>query len=224
MGQLKLQFGEDYLKRPWNVIQLKNGNYTVSDPTDMDVKIFTSQGKFVKTFDFCKNLQEPYGLALNSNGDILAADKGANCIYIQDSDGFTSGIIKSYNNRPIGAWPQYICSTKDDNIIISDYANHCIQCFDKQGNCKFKHGSLGIGKDQLMCPKGVCVDRLGNILVADNANDRIRLLTHNGVAVVDLVSSREGLEGPEAVAINAEEQLVITEGQTGEIKIFSYLA
>ena len=223
LGQLRLEFGEKHLKKPWNVVVLSNGNIVVSDPGAPDVKMFTYTGKYIKSFDYANNLQEPYGLALSGHGEILVADKGANCIYVHNSDGFLVNCVKPSGGATI-QWPQYIAVDARDNIVVSDYVGHSIVCLMRTGQRVFEYGGQGVGEGQLMCPEGVCVDSYGNILVADTANERVQLLSSDGQFQRVLVGSRQGLETPEAVCLDNEEYLLVTDGRSGEVKTYNYLS
>lgn len=224
LGQLKLEFGNKHLKKPWNAVVLPNGNIIVSDPGTPDVKVFDKKGEYLKSFDYANTLQEPYGLALSQQGEILVADKGANCIYVHSTDGFLLHCVKPTGGATIH-WPQYIAVDANDNIIVSDYISHSVVCLTRQGNRVFSYGGkAGVGDGQLMCPQGVCVDSYGNILVADSANERIQLLSADGQFQKVLVSSQQGLENPEAVCLDNEEYLLVTDGRSGEVKTYNYLS
>ena len=225
LGQLKLEFGNEHLKKPWNVVVLANGNIVVSDPGAPDVKIFNHEGVYIKSFDYANNLQEPYGLALSRRGEVLVADKGANCIYVYSADGFLADCVRPSGGATV-QWPQYIAVDARDNIVVSDYVGHAVVCVTRQGQRVFTYGGpqAGVGDGQLMCPEGVCIDSYGNILVADSANERVQLLSSDGRFQKVLVGSGHGLETPEAVCLDNEEYLLVTDGRSGEVKTYNYLS
>ena len=225
-GTLKKEIGQGHLKRPWNAVMTLKGEIAVSDPGTPDVKLFTAQGRYLKSLNFVTNFQDPYGLALTPSGDILVADKGANCIYIYNDEGFMMGSCKPHEEDTIVQWPQYVTCDLDRNILLTDYPNHMLYCL-SPGNGAVRYRSKGSGTEpgQFVCPQGVVVDQHGNVLVADNANDRIQMLLAGDAeqgAWVDAVNGDDGLEGPEAITINAEGQLVVTEGAKGFVKVFKY--
>ena len=219
MGQLKVEFGQDTLKRPWCATILADGNLAVTDPGDTAVKVFSRAGKFLKKFEF-SDLVEPYGITKSSTGDVLVADKGANGIYVFSQDGFLKGSLNS--EEPFAEWPQHVVADKDDNIIVTDYMTHKLKIFSPRGELQHEHGGMGTGTAQLMCPQGVCVDNHGHILVADNVNNRVKMLSPDGQFVRDLVTQKHGLDSPEAIAVDRDGNLVVTQGN-GEVKIFKYV-
>ncbi len=74
-----------------------------------------------------------------------------------------------------------------------------------------------------MLPQGVVVDRQGRILVADSYNSCIKLFSHQGEFLKDLVTREDGLTSACALTINSQQHLVVTDLDTQDIKIFSYL-
>ncbi len=78
-------------------------------------------------------------------------------------------------------------------------------------------------KTSRLDPRGVAVDRLGHVLVADGNARCVSLLSARGEFLQRLVTSREGLGIPAAISVDLRDQLVIADAATEEIKIFSYL-
>ena len=74
-----------------------------------------------------------------------------------------------------------------------------------------------------MEPRGIVVDKFGHVLVADGYRRCIILLSNRGEYIRQLITSKEGLETPSALAIDKDDQLVITDAESEEIKVFSYL-
>ena len=72
--------------------------------------------------------------------------------------------------------PQYVyCNKCNDDIIISDFYNHCIKVFDSTGNFKFTFGTNGTLPGQFNGPTGVLVDNFDNIICVDWGNSRIQV-------------------------------------------------
>ena len=206
-----------------NCIYIYNAEALLYFAGTPDVKLFSAQGRYVKSLNFVTNFQDPYGLGLTSNGDILVADKGANCIYIYNAEGFMQGSCKPPEEDAIIQWPQYVTADSNHNVLLTDYPNHRLFTLTPGGRVRYRSpGGAGTEPGQFVCPQGVAIDPLGNVLVADNANDRVQMLVQGKDEWIEVVSTEDGLEGPEAVAINADGNLVVTEGNTGLVKIFRY--
>ncbi|CAH1265712.1 TRIM2 [Branchiostoma lanceolatum] len=63
-----------------------------------------------------------------------------------------------------------------DQIIISDYHNHCLKIFDPSGRHLFTSGSRGSGTGQLEWPDSVIADSEDNIIVVDNTYDAVLIV------------------------------------------------
>ena len=70
-------------------------------------------------------------------------------------------------------------------------------------------------------PQGVCVDKIGNVFLADNANDRVQLLTSNGSFQRYVLIKDSGLERPCAIVVSNSNKLVIVQND-GMVKVYSY--
>ena len=71
--------------------------------------------------------------------------------------------------RIVGAgqllYPYHLFVDSDDNILVADKGNECIQVFHQNGN----HIKT-IGSGQISKPLGVCMDREGRIIVGEQDN------------------------------------------------------
>ncbi len=74
-----------------------------------------------------------------------------------------------------------------------------------------------------MSPQGIVVDRQGHILVADAHNACIKLFSQKGEFLRNLVTKDDGLISPGALALNSKNNLVVTDLDAQDIKVFSYL-
>ena len=65
-------------------------------------------------------------------------------------------------------------------VIVSEWGAHCVSVFSPSGEKILSFGKKGSGHGQFQHPRGVAVDGEGNILVMDNANNRIQKFTAEG--------------------------------------------
>ena len=101
--------------------------------------------------------------------------------------------------------------TKND-VIVSDYGNHCVKVFSINGRFRFKFGGIGKEIGKLIHPMGVCTDRYGNIFVADRDNHRVQMFDRTGKHVSCILENtfEDGKDiRPRDVAITAESLLVV---------------
>ena len=105
-------------------------------------------------------MQDPIGVGLLSNENIVVAEHHGNRLQIFYSQGNF--------RRVVGAGqvtnPEHLFVDSDDNILVADYGNNCIQVFNQNGN----HVKT-IGTGEKSCPVGVCMDREGRIVVSEGS-------------------------------------------------------
>ncbi len=111
--------------------------------------------------------QNPYGMAIDSSGNIIVADTGNNLIRTITPVGYVSTIAGgNLIAAGTGNCLQY-------NEITATYINSPLNsntCFDAAG-----------ATAQFKSPSGIVRDSSGNIFVADKDNNRIRMVTPSGV-------------------------------------------
>ena len=77
-------------------------------------------------------------------------------------------------------WPVQLILDSDENVYVSDEANHRISSFSSEGEFLGKWGEHGDGDGQVNGPSGLSFDLEGNILVVDTLNHRVQKFTRDG--------------------------------------------
>lgn len=140
----------------------------------------------------------PEGVALDNGGNVYVADSGNNTIRKITPAGIVStlagspGIIGSTDGTGTNALfnqPAGVAVDSLTNVYVADYGNHTIRKISPAAAVTTLAGSAGnFGSSngfgasaQFYQPEGVAVDSLGNIYVADTANNMIRKITAGSV-------------------------------------------
>jgi sugar lactone lactonase YvrE len=176
--------GPDTFVAPTWVVVAGNGDVFVSDghgqPRDgLNHRIvkFSKDGKFIKAWGKTGagpgELNDPHGLALDSQGRLFVADRGNKRVQIFDQEGKFLAAWKQFST------PENIYITKDDTLYVSDSNSSATN------NAPFKRGiRVGSAKDgtvQYFIPEesydpsqstssgpvGLGVDAKGDIYAAD---------------------------------------------------------
>ena len=78
---------------------------------------------------------------------------------------------------PFNGWFKTVSSiavSKDGKVFVTDFYNHRVQVFRKDGTFLFSIGELGTGPGQFTYPLGVDVAANGTVFVVDFGNNRIQ--------------------------------------------------
>ncbi len=147
-------------------------------------------------------LNNPLGVALDRNGNLLIADSGNQRIRRVNA---ATGVIATIagtgetgfngdggaaTNARVNS-PENVFADKDNNIFIADFGNHRIRKIAANGgtiSTVAGTGAIGFSGDgglataaNLSSPTDVAVDDAGNIYICAAGNNRIRKVTTDGV-------------------------------------------
>jgi len=181
-----------------------DGNFIVADSCNHCIRLVTPQGQVCTLAGIGKKgykdgngtdaqFNEPFGVAVERNGNILVSDKLNHCIRKITPEGQVSTLAgsgkKGYQdgegtvalfNEPCG-----LAVDEAGRVVLADRVNHSIRLITSQGQVSTlagtgKGGLLeGEGTEaQFNRPTGVAVDRDGNVIVADTDNHCIRCVAY----------------------------------------------
>jgi len=194
-------------------------------------------------------LQGISGIAVDNNGNLYIADSGNHRIRKVSPEGIITTVagngVSGFNGDNALAIQAQISLPGDvavdsfGNIFIADTGNHRIRKIDPNGiittiagtGISGYSGDEGPAKESsLSSPRGVAVDTLGNVYIADTYNDRIRRIDIGGVITTVAGNgisgfSGEGIQATEAslndpvdVAVDREGNLYIADTQNNRIR------
>ncbi len=168
------------------------------------------------------SFNQPFTLACDNKGDILVADRQNNRIRLIDSNGIVTTIAGNgsggYSGDGGPATDAAIYNITgifaDDfgNILIADKSNNRVRKVNPTGlistvagtGLPGGSGDGGPATDaQLSNPRGVCTDRFGRIYIADQANNRIRMVDTTGVISTIAGNGTAGFAGDGGAATAA---------------------
>jgi uncharacterized protein (TIGR03437 family) len=165
-------------------------------------------------------LNDPYGLAFDSGGNLFFGD-GARVRKISGADGTITtfagnGRVGTAGNEgpavsaPLGTVTGLTFDAQG-NLYIADASNHVIRRVDRQG---IIHAVAGAGRAGFSdgpaasalfnSPRGIALDTQGNLYVADFINNRIRKITPNGTVSTLAGNGTPGFLGENVLAGQAE--------------------
>ena len=142
------------------------------------LRITTSPEMRGKPVNIISGLDNPWGVVITKNEEILVAENGAHCITILNKEGKK---MKSFGTRGTkeGQFtsPHGVAISQDEPILVTD--NHRLQKLTFEGVCVKSVGSseTSNGPLQFDVPRGITIHpTTGQIFIADMNNHRIQVL------------------------------------------------
>ncbi len=158
-------------------------------------------------------LSGPGGIAIDDTGNIYVADFDNNRVRKINTSGIISTVAGTGVAGHTGDGSNAVFATLDQpeglaldlygSIYIAEYRNDCIRKIASTGVISTLSGSIsGYGGDggpataaKLYSPMGVCVDLGGNVYISDAFNNRIRVITQDGIINTVAGTGTGGLYG-----------------------------
>ncbi len=207
---------------PDGVAMDTSGNIYVGDSNNQLIRIITSGG-IVSTVagqagvtghangnGTSASFYYPYGVAVDSTGNVYVADTSNSLIRIIGSGAAVStltgqaGVTGSLNGPATAAlfsYPSGVAVDSSGNIYVADTDNHFIRKFLPGGDVTTLAGQAGVtgssngpgSASSFYYPNGVAVDSSGNVYVADTSNSLIREIAPDGT--VSTLAGQAGVTG-----------------------------
>jgi len=167
-------------------------------------------------------LYVPYGVWIDSAGNVLIADEGNNCIRKVTTTGVISTIAGNgmagfsgdgmmATNAQLNT-PRWVMTDFTGNILIADIDNERIRKINASGiiTTLAGIGSPGYSGDGIpataagMEPQALAVDSIGNVFMSDVYNARIRKIDIGGIVSTIAGNGLVGFSGDNCLATTAE--------------------
>jgi sugar lactone lactonase YvrE len=147
------------------------------------------------------SLNDPFGVAVDTSGNVYVADSGANQVLKIPAGGGTPTSIGSGLDFPTGL----AVDGNGDVFIANTFGNNIVEVPANGGS----QMTIGSG---LSSPLGVAVDASGDVFVADTDNNRVVEVLANGAGQVTLGS---GIFAPTGVAVDGSGDVFIAASANG---------
>jgi DNA-binding beta-propeller fold protein YncE len=164
-------------------------------------------------------------LAVDPHGNLFIGDKDGRIIRQIEPNGDDTTFART------GQMLDEIAVDKDGNVYGTKHRHSCIYKITFQGEATIFAGSMrekgykdGTGTEaRFKNPRGLAIDKDGNVFVADVRDSRIRKITPAGVVttVEAEPDSESKLEFPMYIAINNTGTIYISQGQDGDLEIIT---
>jgi len=169
--------------------------------------------------------ERPYGVAVDSSGNVYVAD----CVNSRIQKFSSTGTFLS----KWGSWgtgdgqfeyPYGVAVDSLGNVYVPDRNNNRIQKFNSDGTFLAKWGTPGSGDGQFNQPVDVAVDSSGNVYVADQNNNRIQKFSSTGTFLAKWGTQGTGngqFSVPLSVAVDSSGNVYVADQNNNRIQKFS---
>ena len=200
-----------------------NGNILVSENGNDRVQIFSEEGRYVGVFGWDRvldsQLSYPCGLSLDSDGSIIVADSRNKFIKMFSPDG---RFLRKVGGPGSFGFP-FHCVQCNECLIVSDFNEHCIKVFNREGDYRYQFGKRGEGNGEFKQPYSLSVSNSNDVLVCEKQNHRIQLfeLTGEFIGRFGTKGSNLGeLSNPSSAAVLSNGRIVVSDSGNNRIQMF----
>ena len=167
-------------------------------------------------------LERLYGIAVNTEGQIILTDNFGHCVYVFDKNG--NCLRKSRgegSNTGRFQYPYGISLLNDNEVLIANLGNSTIQRLNiHTGTVVKSFGKIGNEIGELENPVDVTVDDEGRVVVTEWGNNRIQVMSDEGQSIFTF-----GDKGPEKLCrptccIPYKNMFLVSDGENHCIKAF----
>jgi peptidylamidoglycolate lyase len=212
---------------PWNASTTNiapdgKGNVVVLVRGMPYFRMFTTDGKFVRSWGEAGSFVEPHSLIYDREGFMWTTDSNGHVVTKFDSTGKAlltlgkKGMAGDDTSQELFNRPNAVAIAANGDIYVSDgYVNSRVVHFNKDGKfIRIIGGKKGAEPGQLQLPHGVVIDSQGRIIVADSDNKRIAVFDKNGKFVENWPFLSRG-----GMIITADDTLYVSDVNAGSVTI-----
>ncbi len=201
----------------------------------------SSESDFVDGASATARFSAPFGVAIDALSNIIVADENNHRIRSISTNGIVTtiagsetGFVDGVGSTARFASPTGVAIDASGNIIVADRNNHSIRRITPGGTVSTIAGDGTLGfidgasaTARFYNPFGVAIDALGNIIVADRSNNRIRKITPDETVstiaggqsdFADGASAAARFSSPVGVAVDASGNIVVADRSNERIR------
>ena len=201
-----------------------NGKKTMGSPHD--IVVMPDIQKLGTPTNIVGELKEPVCIAINSQGQVVVAERGGHCITVLTLEGKK---IRSFGKRGAGRGefnkPRGVAIDRHDNIIVADTVNNRIQKFTSEGKFISSVGMAGSDPLQFKLPISVRFNpKNGKLYVCEEGNHRIQILEINLTfhSTFGTQGNKNGeFANPAGVAFDSSGNVYIADFSNHRVQVFT---
>ena len=123
-------------------------------------------------------------------------------------------------------FPTYLWLAPPSELLVTDTLNFRIQRFDADDGVLGAFGQAGDATGSLARPKGVAVDRHGNIYVMDGVLNALQIFDREGRLLLAIGEQGQGPGQfwlPSGIFVTADDLIFVADSYNRRVQVFRYL-
>lgn len=173
-----------------------------------------------------EGMKDPYGIAINSIGNLYVTDAGKGHVLVFDAQG---NLISTWDKQGSGDGEFKsmgfggLAIDSKDNVFVVDNGNFRIQKFDKDGNFISQWGSEGTGDSQFVRAIGITTDVEGNVYVTDDGNPFVQKFDNDGNFIMKFGAQGDGdgqFSHATGIAVDAQGNIFVADYELKRVQKF----
>jgi sugar lactone lactonase YvrE len=166
-----------------DIVKGADGTIYLSEYGEFDCLYkYSADGKYVSRFgehgDGPMQFSRPQTLAVDEEGLLWIADACNHRVQVVDWRGDEPRLVKILGKQggELGElqFPYGMCLISDHRVLVSEFGNHRIQCWDRDGKVLDAGGKPGGEPGELNQPWALATDSRERVYVVDSGNNRIQ--------------------------------------------------
>ena len=198
------------------------GNVVVLVRTAPYFRVFSRDGRFVKTFGDDGLFQSAHSVTVDAQGFLWVTDSAAHVVHKFNPEGKLlmtlgkKGVAGDNSSRDLFNQPNHVAIAPNGDIYVSDgYVNARVVHFSGAGQfVRIIGGVKGSAPGQLQLPHGVALDSRGRILINDSDNQRVSVFDKEGRFVESWSFPSRG-----GIAVAADDTVYVSDVNAGIVNI-----
>ncbi len=200
-----------------------NNLIIVTDLHSNCVKVLAKTGKIIDTIGSSRGstpFRGPCAVAVDEDDNIFIVERETRRIHKFMNGNLVE--LAKVGRKLVEPWGIAVANGK---MFVSDWQGCCIHVFEHSGGNKCTHVS-SIGSDFLKQPAGIAINPRGNLVVADQENHCVWILTQEGRSLIHPIGGNKcdqlgQLHQPFGVAVTSKGLLVVGDKGNSRISVFT---